>query len=127
MDRGDIVLGWLTRVTLALTLLGVVAYDGISVGVARLSVEDTASAASRAAGAEWRTSRDVQRAYDAAVTHALEEDPHSFLPVDTFRVEADGSVRLSVERTAQTLVLRHIGPLAHWAHVRTVGSASPAS
>lgn len=120
-DRGDIVLGWLSRVVVVLALLGIVAFDALSVGIARVSAEDDAGAAARAASEAWRERADVQQAYEAAVAVATEHGEQ--IAPDDFRIEADGTVHLTVTRTATTLVLYRVGPLAKYADISAAGTA----
>ncbi len=112
-DRGDIVLGWLTRLALTLAVLGLVVFDGVALVAATFQTEDAATSAARAAAESFRSSHDVQKAYDAA--YAEVADSGDSVGTKDFRVAADGRVTLSVTRTAHTLVLRKIGPLEHFA------------
>ena len=48
-DRGDIIGSWLIRVTLGLAVAGVVLFDAISIGSAKISLQDTAQGAAREA------------------------------------------------------------------------------
>ncbi len=121
-DTGDIVLGWLTKVVVGLSLAGIVAFDGISVATARLAVEDQAAAAALSASEAYRRAGDVQAAYDAAVADATEADPLNQVVPTSFRAEPDGTVTLDVRRTASTLVLRHVGWVDHWADVTGHGA-----
>ena len=48
-DSGSIVLGWLTKLVVVLLLVGVVLFDFVSVGVARMTASDDANTAAQAA------------------------------------------------------------------------------
>jgi hypothetical protein len=118
-DRGDVVLGWLTKLVVTLSVLGVVGFDLVSLGAARLQAEDHAQSAVRAASSAYRTPTDLQAAYDAAAAEVAEHgdtiDPRSFT------VAPDGAVTLTLHRTAATMVVEKIGPLRDWTQVfRTV-------
>lgn len=126
-DTGDIVIGWLTKLVIVLSALGLVAFDGISIATARLSVEDQAVAAAREASRSFQQSRNVQAAYDTAVATALEADPLNEVPPAAFQAEQDGTVTLSVHRTATTIVLHHIGWIEHWADVTGQGTGKDLS
>lgn len=123
-DRGDIVLGWLTKLVVTLAVLGVIGFDLISLGTARFQAEDHAQNAVRAASEVYKTPADVQAAYDAALAAVVEHgdtiDPNSFA------VSGDGTVTLTVHRTATTMLVEKIGPLRAWADVTRTVSASPA-
>ena len=123
-DRGDIVLGWLTKLVAVLAVLGVVAFDAISLGAARFSVEDDAQTAARAAVASYRDSKDVQRAYDAALAEVSAAG--STIDAPTFVVGPDGSITLTVRTTAPTLLLEKVAPLRDWAETTATVTGRPA-
>jgi hypothetical protein len=126
-DRGDIVLGWLTRLTVTLGVLGLLGFDALSLAVARLQVEDHANDAAGAAAGAWATSKDVQGAYDAAV-HALVDDGAGADTIDphSFSVALDGRVTLTVQHVATTLLVSKVGATRHWADSQaTVSAAAP--
>jgi hypothetical protein len=120
-DRGDIVVGWLVRVVASVAVAGVLLFDLVSVGSAKMSVTDQASMAARAASGDWAAHHDQQSAFDAAWTNATEANPTNTVDTRTFRIAQGGTVRLTVRRTAPTLVLRLVGPLNHWADVAGEG------
>ena len=118
-DRGDIVLGWLTKLIAGLSLLGLVGFDLVSLGASHLRAEDHASTAARAAVQVYTGPRDLQAAYDAAVAEVVANgdsiDPQGFT------VTADGTVTLTLSSTAPTLLLRRFSALQPYAEVqRTV-------
>jgi len=108
-DRGDIVLGWLTKVVLVLSLGGIVVFDALSVGVSRVSTQEAADRAARAASTRWQETHDVQQAYDAAVADAAVGGRE--VPANGFSVLPDGTVRLRVTAQAVTLVAHRVAPL----------------
>lgn len=124
-DTGSIVLGWLTKLTVALSLAGLVVFDGISLVSANFTAADRAGTAARAARDVCQATKgDVQKAYDAAYAVALENDD----VVDTvgFSCLADGSVSLTYHREAATLLLEKVGPLQRFTKVSATGTARPA-
>ena len=116
-DRGDIVLGWLTKLTVIMALVGVVLFDAISVGTTTASVADQGTSAALQASAMWDQSKDLQAAYNSAVAAAVEQNPLNELDPKTFSIDADGTVHLTLSRDAKTLVLYRWGRSAKWAHV----------
>lgn len=126
-DAGGIVLGWLTRLVVVISLVGLAVFDAISVGVSRLSVEDAGVLAAREASTELARTGDVQVAYEAAVASAAEANPLNEVPPGQFEVLPDGDVRLVVAREATTFVVHRIGWIADWADVsaRVTGKALP--
>jgi hypothetical protein len=126
-DAGSIVLGWLVRVAVVLGVLGVLAFDGIALGTAHLSLADQATTAAQAASDRWIASHDVQAAYDAAVASAREANPDDTVRTDDFTVTPDGHVTLTLEREAHSLVLRSLPMTRAWVHVVESGSAHQAT
>lgn len=122
-DSGSIVLGWLTKVMLVLTIAGVVLFDGVSVGVARMSAQDDANNAATAAAADWKTNHNLQSAFDAAV--ASVSNPRERVLTRGFRIDPDGTTHLLLRRTATTLVMYRIGPLKKYGVITAKGEAPP--
>jgi hypothetical protein len=125
LDRGDIVLGWLTRLVVVLAAVGVAGFDLVAVGVGHLQAEDRAQDAARAAVGAWSGTPDVQRAYEAAVAQV---DPvEDTIAPGTFSVSPDGAVTLTVQHTSPTLLVEKIGPLRDWAVSRATVTGRPAT
>ncbi len=126
-DRGDIVLGWLTKLVVVLGVLGVLGFDAISLGTSYFQAEDHANTAARAASDTHRagSAPNVQAAYDAALAEVLEHgetiDPQSFT------ISPQGEVSLTLRRTAPTLVMEKVGPLRSFAEIERTVTAQPAS
>jgi hypothetical protein len=116
-ERGDIVLGWITKLVVGFALAGVVLFDAMSVGTTMSAVADQGSFAARQAADTWSTTRDLQKAYLAASATATESNPLNVIDPKTFRVDPDGTVHLKISRTATTLVLYRIGFMKHLADV----------
>jgi hypothetical protein len=117
-DSGGIVLGWVTRLVLFFSVAGVVLFDAISIGTTAMTVADQGSTAAQAASDAWQTgNKDVQTAYDAAVASAAEQNKADVIATKDFKVDADGTVHLTVSRTAATLIVYRIGPIKSWAYV----------
>jgi type II secretory pathway component PulJ len=117
-DTGDIVIGWLTRVVVAISLVGLAAFDAISIGVSRLAVEDTAVQAAREASSELQRTHDILAAHATAVAVATEANALNEVPPERFEVLPDGSIRLVVTRDATTFVVHRIGWIADWTQVQ---------
>lgn len=124
-DRGDIVLGWLTKLVAALAVLGVVGFDLIALGSARFQAEDHAQSAVRAANESYRSSKDLQAAYDAALAEVVEHG--DTIDAQSFTVGPDGRITLTLRRTAPTVLIEKVAPLRDWAQVESTVSARPAS
>lgn len=113
-DAGDVVVGWLVRLVAVFSVVGVLAFDGVSLGTAELAVTDTAAAAARAAGLELGSGSTAQQAYLAAQDAASADDGLNEVPVEEFVVTPDGTVTLLVRRDTPTMVLHHIPGSAGW-------------
>jgi hypothetical protein len=114
-DRGSIVLGWLARLTLTLAVLGLIGFELLSVAVTHVTVQDIGSQSADAAQTSFSQLQDIPRAYQAAEDYA--ESQGATIPRRSFQVNLDGSMRFEVRKTASTLVLHYIKPLATWAVV----------
>lgn len=121
-DRGSIVIGWLTKVAALIAIVGVLLFDGISVGVARMNGADDASSAASAANFEWTQTHNVQEAYNAAVGSLSHAD--ETILTREFTIDPDGTVHLLLRRTATTLVMGKIGPLKRYTVVTVSGEAT---
>ena len=122
-DSGSIVLGWLSKIVIAIAIVGVALFDSLSLAAAHLGAADDASTAAEAASASYRTSHDVDVAYQAAL-ETLPSAAES-LPPRQFVVRADGTVDLVLLRTTTTLLVHRIGPLKKYAVVVVHDEATP--
>lgn len=121
-DRGDIVVGWLTKIVVVLALLGVVAFDSVAVAVAHVSATDDANTAAMAASDAWvaqRGQHDIQAVYNAAVAAVANKD--ETVLTKGFTVDPDGTVHLQLTKHATTLVLYRLGGLKKYATVTASG------
>lgn len=124
-DRGDVIGSWLIRITLGLAVAGVVLFDAASIGTAAISLQDTAQGAAREAADAAETSRDPAVLYGAAQQFASEQNVLNTVDPASLVVGADGSVTLTVDRTAPTLVVERVRWIAHWADLEQTRTASP--
>ncbi len=121
-DRGDIVLGWLTKLVVIIGVFGLIGFDLIAVGQAHLQTSDRANTAARAAADNYQTSRNTQQAFDAAYATLVGDDT---IETATFAVTPDGAVSLRLHHRATTLLVEKIGPLRNQAAVVATGEAKP--
>jgi hypothetical protein len=126
-DRGDIVLGWLTRIVVVLGIAGLGLYDAISVGTTAVSLSDQGNIAAREASETWQATDSVQAAYDTAVKSATEANPLNVVNAKTFTIDPDGTVHLDVSRTATTIVIYHWDRTARWAELTRSGQGRSVS
>ncbi|MGL5829270.1 MAG: hypothetical protein ACRC0L_06845, partial [Angustibacter sp.] len=126
-ERGDIVLGWLTKVVVSLALAGVIFFDAISVVTTRLAVEDDAAAAARAATDSWDSAKSVPQALEQARLSATESSSANVLVEGSFRIAQDGSVTLSLRRTAKTMIVRRVSAIESWGKITRSGQSKSVS
>ena len=124
-DRGDIVLGWLTRLVGGLAVLGLIGFDAVSLGAGRFQAEDHAQTAARVAVESWAGHKDLQKAYDAALA-AVAGDGDT-LDAEAFTVAPDGAVTLRLRRDVPTLLIAKVPPLRDLTVVTRTVTARPAS
>jgi hypothetical protein len=110
-DEGGIVLSWLVKIVAIFAVVGVIVFDGLSIGTAKLSIEDQGAQAARDASDQWQLSHDVKLALAAAGKSAQESNPANEIDPATFRIDSDGTVHLTITREASTLVAHRISPL----------------
>ena len=121
-DVGGIVLGWLFRVALALGLLGVLAYDTLSLTYTNVMTVDNAKIVALAGSDELsRDPRDLKGALAASRAQASELGVR--LKAKDWWVDDQGVVHVTVSSLAPTLVLRHVPPMRPYLTVRAVGTA----
>ena len=119
-ESGDIILGWLTRIVIGFSLVGVVGFDGVSIGVAHVSAADDANTVARSASHAWLDTHQAAAALQAAQSTAEEHD--ETVISSSLKVATDGTVDVEIERTATTLVVRHIHALRSWVTITAAGS-----
>lgn len=118
-ERGDVVLGWLTKVVATLAVLGLVGFDAVSLGAAQFQAEDRAQQAVRRATESYRASRDLQAAYNAALAETLGTGD-TIAPAG-FSASPDGAVTLTLRHESATLLVEKVPPLRKYTVVtRTV-------
>lgn len=121
-DRGDIILGWFTRVAVILLLIGIVAFEAISLTQARVRSGEIANQIAVAAADAYAPRKSVEAAYDAADREAISAKVE--LIEDEFVISDDGSIDLGIRTTATTLFLYRTSQTAKWAEMTATGHAN---
>lgn len=111
-QRGDIVVGWLTRVVAVLAVIGVMGYDAISLTVSKTTVTDHASTAALDGADAWARTRDVNQAYAAVEASAAKNS--DTVVAKSFLIDPDGTVHVQLCRTAVTLLLHRTDTTKKW-------------
>ena len=113
-ESGGIISSWLIQLLIFLAVLSFIAYEGISVLVTNVSLDDTAREVARATRDEYRVARSIEVATPTAVEVAAVRDAR-VLEV----TEEDGDLIVELQRDAPTLVIHRTGPLQNLAKVTT--------
>jgi Flp pilus assembly protein TadG len=101
-DAGSIVFGWLGRVALTLTILGLVIFETLSVVTVRVSLQDIGTTAADQALTTYSQTHNPYQAYLAADAYATENG--AALVKSSFTITED-SVSFQLTKTAPTLLL----------------------
>ena len=105
-DDGLFLIGFMFRVLIGLSILGIVGFDAASVIMTRNHLEETAVLAADQAARTYHAHPDSKAAYLAAASVA-EAGGATLAPAD-FAVTKNGTVTLTVRDNATTLVLGHL-------------------
>lgn len=119
-DRGDVILGWFVKLTLAIVGIGLLLFDGVSVGVTSMSVSDQAATAAGLGADTWNTTHDVKAAYREALDYV--EQHGGTIPKHGFTIDPDGTVHVRVDKEATTVLLYRTGATKKWTHVSASGA-----
>jgi len=121
-ERGGIVLGWLMRVTIALLVMGVLAFDVFSLAYTNVTtVDDAGIVAGTGAQTLMENPGDIQSAQEVSVAQAA--DLGVRMRSKDWWVDEQGEVHVTVTRDAKTLALHYVPPLEKYLTVRAVGTA----
>lgn len=118
------VLGWLTKLVVVLSVLGVLGLDGFAWASARVGAQDSAEQAGRAAASTWQQTKHLQTTYDAALAEVVASG--DTIDTASFTAAPDGAVTLTLRREATTLVLHRIPPLRHLTQLAATVVTAPA-
>jgi hypothetical protein len=123
-DHGGLVLGWLFKVALTLALLGLLAFDGIALGVAKVSSTDAAATVASTAADQYKNSKhNAEQAYQAAEQAAV--DNGVTLAAKDLVFYPDGEASATVHRTVHTIVLQYLPFARSFLHITATAVASP--
>lgn len=105
-EHGEIS-SWFTQLLVVLVVVGLVIYEAVALAFAAVQVDDVAREVARVARDEYRAEQSLNRARTLAEEAAGDQEA-SVVDLDT-----DGTVlRVTVARSARTLVVHRIDPLA---------------
>lgn len=111
-QRGDIIVGWLTRLVAVFAVIGIAGYDAISLTVTKATASDHAGTAALDAAEAWAQTRDLRQTYAAAAETAARGG--DTVATNSLVVDADGTVHVRLCRTATTLLLQRTDRTRKW-------------
>jgi Flp pilus assembly protein TadG len=115
---------WVLKLVLGIALLGAVVIEAGSPLVVRAQLDDAAHAMADQAAFELKTNHaSAERAQAAAQTIAQEKSV-TLVP-NSFTVDELGVVRLSAEKEAFSMVLKHVDQTKSWYRVKVTVTARP--
>ncbi len=115
-ERGDIVIGWLLKLVISLAIVGLVAFEGGAIVVAKVQADGTASDVANEAAIVYARGANAEAAEKAAQAEAT----HAGVRLVAFAVESDGrSISVTVLKKAKTLILQRIDATRSWTEARS--------
>jgi len=111
-DERGVIVSFVIRTIVVFAILGVIAYDAGQVVVAQVKAENIAQTAAQAGADAYHSSKNTGQARTAADAVMNEQDPSTV--ITAFQVQSDGTVSVTVRRTAHTLIVEHVAPLRHF-------------
>jgi hypothetical protein len=112
---------WFVRIALALTIVALLAFDGIEIVVAHVGGKDDANNAAYAAAQSWQTTHDVSAVFQAAKAAVPSRDH----VVGCTATSPDGQTwRCTLTRSATTVLLGRLGFMKQVINARETGSGS---
>lgn len=106
-----------------LAVLGLAAYEGGAVILARLKVQDVAETAATEGAQVFRDTKSEGSANAAVEAEVADRDPKAI--IERFAVLADGSVTVKLRRRPNILIIHRIGFLKGFAIARGSATAAP--
>ncbi len=124
------VVGWFTRLVVVAAILGILGFDTINLTTAHTGAREDADNAATDAAAAWSAADGSQYPSQAMLAAVRAADARlvageSLVP-GSISVSSDGTLTLTVRRTAEhTLVAHDIGALRHLVTFDVTGSGTP--
>jgi Flp pilus assembly protein TadG len=113
--------GWLIKIAVAVAIAGFLVVELGSPLLARATLDNTAHQAADDSARELLATHDQQRAANVADQDARDDHAH----LDTWDIDAQGAVHVTLSKEAKSYVLHNFKPTRDWYHVRASASAIP--
>jgi Flp pilus assembly protein TadG len=111
-EQGFFVVGFFLRLLLVMTLAGLAVEEGGQIVVAQIRAQGAARAAAHAAADAWASKHDLANATRVAKTAAAKSDEGA--KVQSLTIDSEGIATVRVREVANTVVVQHVGFLAHF-------------
>ena len=113
------IVGYFTRLAVVLAAFGLLSFDAVSVGVAKMSAADTANEAAQMGAESWVQDHNRTAAFRAAESFAQEHG--ATIDVKSFRIDADGTVWVTLTKEATTLLFYRTSATRKWTRITASG------
>jgi hypothetical protein len=123
-DCGAVRVGYVTKLAVALAVIGVFGYDGVSVLAVHVATSSDAANAADAASANWQQTHNVTLAYQAASSSVASHHEKVLTCSTCFSIAPDNTAHVELRRTAHTLLFSRIGFLRHTTVITESGVAN---
>lgn len=119
---GQIIVGWLVKLLVGLTIFGLILFETAAVVAAAVQADGIAADAAREAALVYGRHADEDDAKTAALEF-VEKNPDARLVA--FSVSDDGKrVTVTVEKRAKTMFVQHIGRVKRYSRARATETAT---
>lgn len=120
-ETGQIVLGWLLKLVVGLTIFGVILFEAGAVIAATVQADGIAADAAREAALEYGRRPDAEGAEEAAREFIGKNIDARLI---AFSIGEDGkTVTVTVEKKAKTIFVQRIGRLRRYSRARATETA----
>lgn len=115
-EHGGVISGWLVQLLAVLIVLAFIGFEGITIAMTHLSLDEDAREVAAAARTAYGSSREADDAIEAGREVA---ELQGVVVVDVAESEEPPEVVFDLRKQASTLVIHRIGFLEEMTHVRT--------
>ena len=122
-DERGVVLNWLVKLLLGLAIGGVILYDAGSIAVNYFTLDSASGDIANEIATDISTGKlspqDVRILEETAKRKAKDKDAKLL----KFDIDAKGDIHVRLRRTADTLIVSHVGPIEDWGQATVEGKA----
>ncbi len=120
-DERGIVMAFMVRLILVLTLIGIVFVEGGAIVFSKLQAQDVAESAAVAGAGSWMNTRSAESARAEALLRM--QDKSQRAKMTAFTLHPDGSVSVTIRLQANTILLQHVSFLESYTVSRATATA----